>query len=500
MLTPRFHLDQDDSYVLVTIYAPFTNVSDTEVFMDDTDFRFFSRPYFLRLHLPGQVEETEDARAEYVADKRSFVVRVPKKNPGEHFIGLDMLTSLLTPSLGSLESSSSARAGVQEVTESLEADGSQWFFQQELPQSEEGKEEEIENLESVPGYGFGFRQRGVYSKNLESQEILNVKRPDELDFSQRRELRLEQERAAFSEDHYLCDLFETEEVDRLMSHEHDEDRLTRYSEEEQTKLVSLRKEIPVVGKADRLPVYHGLVDLLFASCYDLRANEGERSSESGWTVGKLSSMLSCNERAESLRECVVAGLRRSLCYPLHRNFGLSLKCFQDVSRVLKLGNVAVVKALTELTLVFSESDRYLFNQLYLEPYAVWAQMIPSSHFESLADALDKVLSGVSKDSLDLDLVELEEAAKLVQKEEEGKKSELCEVADSLKRLEIKAAADSDDDDNSSSSDDDNSLESSEEEESSSEEDETSSEKEVPKEHKASDDRVKDDDKESGKEV
>ena len=58
MITPRFTIAQSDSCLTVTIYAPFTNVADTEVFMEERDFRFFSKPYFLRLHLPGEVHET----------------------------------------------------------------------------------------------------------------------------------------------------------------------------------------------------------------------------------------------------------------------------------------------------------------------------------------------------------------------------------------------------------------------------------------------------------
>ena len=56
MLTPRFSLDQCEDHLTVKIYAPFTNVADTEVFFDEQDFRFYSRPYFLRLHLPAQVQ------------------------------------------------------------------------------------------------------------------------------------------------------------------------------------------------------------------------------------------------------------------------------------------------------------------------------------------------------------------------------------------------------------------------------------------------------------
>ena len=57
MLTPRFSLSQDDKFLYVTIYAPFTHIDKTEVFMDENEFRFFSKPYYLRLHLPGPVVE-----------------------------------------------------------------------------------------------------------------------------------------------------------------------------------------------------------------------------------------------------------------------------------------------------------------------------------------------------------------------------------------------------------------------------------------------------------
>ena len=43
------------------------------------------------------------------------------------------------------------------------------------------------------------------------------------------------------------------------------------------------------------PLYLGLVDLLFAYCYDHRTTEGEGNVESAWTMCKLSSTLSCLE-------------------------------------------------------------------------------------------------------------------------------------------------------------------------------------------------------------
>jgi len=39
---------QNEEFLYVTIYAPFTNLEETEVFMDGYDFRFYSKPYYLR--------------------------------------------------------------------------------------------------------------------------------------------------------------------------------------------------------------------------------------------------------------------------------------------------------------------------------------------------------------------------------------------------------------------------------------------------------------------
>jgi protein SHQ1 len=72
MLTPRFTLDQDENFLVIKIYAPFTNLSETEIFMDETDFRFFSKPYFLRLHLPGEIEENDKASGVYDAETSRY--------------------------------------------------------------------------------------------------------------------------------------------------------------------------------------------------------------------------------------------------------------------------------------------------------------------------------------------------------------------------------------------------------------------------------------------
>lgn len=50
MLTPRFELTQTEDEVLVVIHAPYANIKDTEVHVEECDFRFFSNPYYLRYY------------------------------------------------------------------------------------------------------------------------------------------------------------------------------------------------------------------------------------------------------------------------------------------------------------------------------------------------------------------------------------------------------------------------------------------------------------------
>lgn len=48
MLTPKFELTQTETKVCIIVFAPYTNISETEIYVEKNDFRFFSPPYYLR--------------------------------------------------------------------------------------------------------------------------------------------------------------------------------------------------------------------------------------------------------------------------------------------------------------------------------------------------------------------------------------------------------------------------------------------------------------------
>ncbi|POM80788.1 Shq1 like protein [Phytophthora palmivora] len=97
--TPKFHVTQEAAWVFVHVHVPFVRVSEMEFYVDGMDFTFYCKPYLLKLHFPHEVVDDELAKAVYDPNKDNgtIVVHLPKKEPGQDFPDLDMLTKLLQP-------------------------------------------------------------------------------------------------------------------------------------------------------------------------------------------------------------------------------------------------------------------------------------------------------------------------------------------------------------------------------------------------------------------
>ena len=95
-LTPHFTLSQDDAFVHVRIRVPHLRAStEGEFYVLDREFKFFLRPYFLRLTFQQSLVEDGRERAEHDLSSGMLTVWLPKATHGERFEGLDMLTELL---------------------------------------------------------------------------------------------------------------------------------------------------------------------------------------------------------------------------------------------------------------------------------------------------------------------------------------------------------------------------------------------------------------------
>ena len=442
MLTPRFKIEQDDKFVIVSIYAPFTHVAETEVFMDETDFRFFSKPYFLRLHFPCEIIENDDASAAFDAENLSYVVKCPKVNPGQFFPNLDMITELCKPK-GKANAISTIEVLDYDSGEVEEED--EWYFDQDV-NVPIGDEEGEDNF----GIGFGLKHKNVFNKLLdECQEVLDIKNPDSKDSDTRRKESVEKEDDDFDSDHYLSDLFEPDDI-LLELLQNPQSRSFKDCDAEDTvKLTEYTKKDTKLPSELKLSAAFTLVDVLFAYCYELRVNFGENTSESGWTIAKLCGSLVCSQVFKSLSSAIVSSSRRSLIYPLYRHFDLTTQVWNDVTTLLKSGRSSIIKALLSISGIFNESEgRYLFNQLYLDQYIAWVQKIKPDKLIKLSNEIDTKIKSLTKSDLKLDLVELEQAAEIVLKESEEEA-----LIEGMNKVEIRArnAAESDSDDDISSS-------------------------------------------------
>lgn len=435
MLTPAFDLSQDPDFLTIAIRVPYARVSEFDVYFKGVDFKFYAKPYFLRLTLPGRIIENGSEQGSYDADKGLFTIQLPKETPGQHFEGLNMLTALLAP-----RKSRTAKPLVEEIgTSSVSEEGGEDDDEEFDWEIEQFPYEEVSEsaLKLQCHYGFGDLRSGVFQRlQDEFSDVIDIKDPDFTPAAERRQKRLAAELTKFDPDHYLADFFEDEAVEQVLKYnpwwtdtyskmmaplgksqeQEDHAALVSFSEEEKFQLRKFVNKSYLLDKGTHRQVYYSLIDILLAYCYETRVTEGERNVESAWNIRKLSPTLCWFETWTNVHEILVSFGRRVLCYPLYRHFKLVLKAQRDTTEILQLGKSAVLKCLLDVHKIFQESDpSYILNDLYISDYCVWIQKAKSKKLAALAEALKEV--SLTKAQLGLELEELEAAAFLVQEEE-----------------------------------------------------------------------------------
>jgi protein SHQ1 len=95
MITPPFQVTQDDEFIYVHMKIKYIKASECDFYIDGNLFKFHCRPYFLRLTFPQPLVDDGREQAAYDLEKGEMQVKVAKKNKGEIFENLDMLSLLL---------------------------------------------------------------------------------------------------------------------------------------------------------------------------------------------------------------------------------------------------------------------------------------------------------------------------------------------------------------------------------------------------------------------
>lgn len=431
MLTPSFIINQDYSTITVEIQTPHASISSAEFYINNDVFQFYCKPYFLRLYLSGKIVENGSESATYNADSCSFIVKVPKLTPGEEFQGLEMITKLLTP-VGKVS------AGLPEISDICDEDVTDelscgdWPLHADLP----------EELPDSTKYGFANLKSGIFSKlRDEFSTVTDIKNPDSTPLDVRKSKRVQQENEKFDKEHYMYDLEEELDIHEVMEFSPSifSDAATSFTNSEQHQLKSLPRKQYLLDSYEQKIALLGLIDIIFAWAYNHRITLGENNVESYWNVCKLSSTLSWFDTFLSIHAVCVACYRRSLCFPLHRNWNLSTKVLEDVQRIFSLGsNKVLLKCLLEVHKFLSCDQYYILNDLYMTDYCIWVQHLNKETIKRISDLLYK--DTVTKSDVDFELDSIEKA--------NFNCSDNEDVLEELKRtvcLKIVEISDSDDD-------------------------------------------------------
>lgn len=390
MLTPRFRLTQTAKTVTIIIRAPYSSLGDLELNVEENTFVFSSKPYYLRLNLPGPIIENDFSTSSFDSDTGEFTFTLDKVNPGEHFADLDMITKLLCPKV--------------EVSDS---EGKKIVM---LTHQEIDKQKSPEELNEE----FGFALAGKKNFHHVSAEFTDVFEidPREVKLKERRKLRLQYEQGKFNVDHYLCDYIENEEILEIISLTSPWSKLKRENIEFTEKELDFLKDLSNLEyHLTELQVNYChccLIDILYAYCYDKRTTQFEGSSESGWTIIKLAASLCWLDAFKEPQEALISAFRRSIIYPLYRNFDLSQVILTDLKELLGLGEKYIVKCLIEMYQIFLEGDccRYIINNLFIKDYIIYIMKWDKNKFRKILTNLDDVK--IEKKDLGLNLAEIED--------------------------------------------------------------------------------------------
>lgn len=166
----------------------------------------------------------------------------------------------------------------------------------------------------------------------------------------------------------------------------------------------------LVNEENQKEVDCGLISILLAICYDVRSTFNEPTSESPWTRTILSSTLTYFEVFDSVKSVVECFLRRSLIYPLYRNYDFSTLCIDDAINALRKGRKWILKQLLTTYQMFRRGNdkRDVLNRLYLKGYINYVKhCVDSSYLFVLSENLKNVCFDVTKKSLRLGLTDIE---------------------------------------------------------------------------------------------
>lgn len=294
MLIPRFSLSQTATHLLITVRCPYVKFSSIN---DDTngievdvptpnEFYFACKPYYLHLYLPGHIIAKDIPDYKYDIDTSSFCFTYEKEKANEEFQDLDMISNLLNKpakiSGNKIEEIDEGSDNEQQDEEEEDEDEPLWNQMRQLELNGEFLKRKSklisfffyldqpkDDLICSYSYGFNHQYKKIFSTfDDEYCLIFDNQSPDTFAPSLIRSSRLQKEQSDFSCEYYLADKYEIDD-ESIFDYKLIIDK--ELNDQDRDDLKNLKYKQFLID--DQVPIYLGLIDLLYAFIYDQRVTQ-----------------------------------------------------------------------------------------------------------------------------------------------------------------------------------------------------------------------------------
>lgn len=484
MITPKFEITQNDTHLFVKVHISSIRFSSNNVEVNVTGnvLIFHLAPYYLRLRFDKPLQEeseieenstdntiTEKSIAKFLPGEEAILLTVPKLNKGEVFEDLDLHSKLLArigetnasqpngakgPLIQEMDGPTTVR-NTGDSLENIEKMGKQfdWEIEQHVSENDAG---------DILGFKYGFNNGynefiGVSLSN--GNDINELNDPEHTKANNRVKERMEKENFKFDPEYYISEYmtskYGNEEdlaingINELMnyipplakqylkwykkSENNNEPMPIEFNEKEQNQMQNnLPKKEYFIDEKCLKSNYITILSLLFSYNFEQVETEGNHTSETSWTIGKLTPQISFldqqlipdPEMAENsiievvsstgdnkttpsiIKAAIECGIKRSLSYPLHRNFKLSKRAWTNAYYLLRGGKRLVIKALLDIHECFRFHDiYYVYNKVLLDDLCSWFISYGDEVvLRSLAIQMKEELDAISEESISFDCI------------------------------------------------------------------------------------------------
>ncbi|CCK70458.1 Hsp90 cochaperone SHQ1 KNAG_0E01960 [Huiozyma naganishii CBS 8797] len=471
MLTPKFDITQDDEFIHVKIYISSIRFSShgVEVVIDGNTLIFHLAPYYLRLRFDNELVEDERASTKFIVGEECILVTAPKRVHGQVFEDLDLHSKLLArinddagkaandkPNGPLIQELDSKRNTAEDPNELKNISEQGQAFDWEIEQTEQPEKDILNGAK----YGFDGAYSDIIGLSISNgNEINGLRDPEHTNANERCVERLRTEDVSFDDGYYASEYMTGkygDEDDLMISRIREimsftppiiKDYLDWRKTEPDTQATmpiefsdkekeQMQKNLPhksysLLSSETTKLSYITILNILFSYSFDLLENEGDQTSESIWTVGKLTPQIAyldqqlvpeepplqenvlikeathssnnpATKQESIIQSSIRAGFRRSLCYPLHRVFDLSERAWRHAYHILSGGKRLVIKVLLAVHELFRYHDvYYVYNKCLLDDLCSWfIDQGNETVIRSLALEVHKELSQVSKSTVD----------------------------------------------------------------------------------------------------